>query len=130
MLGTPAISPIFGQNPGFHVYDTDAGGRLVDRETWALGDLSAAGRWRREYRFSSLWGLDGLTPTSMVDLAAAIGNDGAARADWYSVFRVGRLAAWGRTGGVAGLPQREFEAYRCAMVAVAPDAYRRCLCGN
>ena len=43
VLGTPAISPIFGQNPGFHVYDTDAGGRLVDRETWALGDLSSGG---------------------------------------------------------------------------------------
>ena len=104
VLGTPAISPIFGQNLGFHVYDTDAGGRLVDRETWALGDLSTAGRWEREYRFSSQWGLDGFTPTSMVDLAAAIGNDGAARADWYSIFRVGRPAAWGRTGGVASHP--------------------------
>ena len=110
VLGTPAISPIFGQNPGFHVYDTDANGRLVDRETWALGDLSRAARWEREYRFSSLWGLGGLTPTTMADLAAAIGNNGAARADWYSVFRVGRLSAWGRTGGVASLPRPEFEA--------------------
>jgi sphingomyelin phosphodiesterase acid-like 3 len=30
-LSTPGISPIFGQNPGFHVYDFALSGRLLDR---------------------------------------------------------------------------------------------------
>jgi sphingomyelin phosphodiesterase acid-like 3 len=32
-LNTPGISPVFGQNPGFHVYSYGASAELLDRET-------------------------------------------------------------------------------------------------
>jgi len=135
VLVTPGTSPIFGQNPGFDVYSHDPAGRLVDRETWALNNLAEAGpfhapAWSREYRFFELWGGVGLDAPGFADLAQRIGDDPAARAAWYSAFRVGRTAAWDEPGGPARLPASVFQAYRCAMTDVAPEAYRRCLCGE
>ena len=135
VLVIPGISPIFGQNPGFQIYEADHQGRISDRDTWALTNLEAIGdggapAWRREYRFSARWGLPGVDATTLATLAARIAADPATRAAWYAVFRVGRTAAWDRAGGVASLPEAEFAAYHCAMTAVAPDTYRRCLCGG
>ena len=135
VLVTPGISPIFGQNPGFHVYQTDASGRLVARDTWALTNLTAIGPvvapdWRLEYSFDRLWGLSGLDRSTFMTLASRIATDPAAQADWYSVFRVGRTAAWGQAGGVGDLVPLEFAAYRCAITSVAPAAYRACVCGG
>ena len=135
VLVTPGISPIFGQNPGFHVYEVAASGRLLDRETWALTNLTeisaaVAPAWRREYRFSELWGGVGLDAPGLAELASAIADAPATRAKWYSAFRVGRTAAWREPGGVAQLPPAVFAAYRCAISDVPAAAYRRCLCGE
>lgn len=135
VLVTPGISPVFGQNPGFHVYATDAAGRLTGRDTWALTNLAVIGpgiapEWRLEYRFDRLWGFPALDRGTLAALAGRITTDATAQADWYSIFRVGRIAAWGRAAGVADLPPVEFAAYRCAITAVAPAAYRACLCGS
>ena len=133
VLVTPGISPVFGQNPGFHIYEVDASGRLTDRETWALTNLAAIGPgvapvWRLEYRFDGLWGLSGLDRSTLAVLAGRIATDPATQAYWYSTFRTGRTAAWGQAAGVADLPPIEFAAYRCAITAVAPAAYRACVC--
>jgi sphingomyelin phosphodiesterase acid-like 3 len=135
VLVVPGVSPIFGQNPGFQVYEADAAGRLLDGDTWALTNLEGIGpgvapAWGREYRFSELWGLRGLDLATLGELAARIGADEATRAAWYSVFRVGRPAAWGLPGGAAGLPPQVFGAYGCAISAVGEGAYRACLCGR
>ncbi|MGE3293046.1 MAG: metallophosphoesterase [Geminicoccaceae bacterium] len=135
VLVTPAISPVFGQNPGFHVYEVDPSGRLTDRATWALTNLAAIGpevapTWQLEYRFDALWGLEGLERATLAELAGRITTDPATRADWYSVFRVGRTAVWGQATAVADLPPVEFSAYRCAITAVSPAAYRACVCGR
>lgn len=135
VLGTPGISPLFAQNPGFHVYDVGASGQLLDRQTWALKNLPLVGPgvapdWRAEYRFDQLWGLPGLDPPGLAALAGRIATDPATRRNWFSVYRVGREAAWGISGGVQALPPEEFAAYHCAITAVAVDAYRCCVCGG
>lgn len=135
VLGTPGISPLFAQNPGFHVYDVDSSGQLIDRQTWALENLPLVGPgvapdWRLEYRFGQLWGLPGLDRPSLAALAGRIATDPATRRNWFSVYRVGRDAAWGIPAGVEALPPDEFAAYHCAITAVAADAYRRCVCGG
>ncbi len=54
-LVTPAISPIFGQNPAFEIIEHNAAGRLLDRSTYYLANLATAGAkelpdWKVEYR--------------------------------------------------------------------------------
>jgi hypothetical protein len=133
-LNTPGISPIFGQNPGFHVYSYGASGELVDRETWYTDDFATVARdakptWRREYRFSERWSMPGLNTATLSELADRIGNDERARAAWFSIYPVGRTAMWRVPGGVASLPAETFRAYDCAMRHTDAAAYRRCLCG-
>jgi sphingomyelin phosphodiesterase acid-like 3 len=134
VLGTPGISPIFGQNPGFHVYAYGAAGVLQDRQTWYLANLPQAGdpappAWRREYAFRQFWDLPGLDLPSLEALDRRIGADPRTRAEWFSTYRVGRTAAWHVPGGADTLPPRVFGAYYCAIGHADPDAYRRCLCG-
>ncbi len=133
-LNTPGISPVFGQNPGFHVYSYGASGNLVDRETWyadGLDPAAATGRltWKREYRFSELWQLPALDAANLARLADLIGTDEQARAKWFSVYPVGRTANWNLPDGVTSLSPETFRAYDCAMKHVDAGEYRRCLCG-
>lgn len=135
VLGTPGISPIFGQNPGFHVYSYGAAGELQDRRTWYLANLSQAGssvgpRWRLEYEFQRFWGLPAINLAALDALNDRILEDEQDRARWFSAYRVGRTAAWHVPDGVESLPPKVFRAYYCAIGHVDPDGYRRCLCGD
>ena len=72
----PAISPIFGNNPGYQVYRYDRGtGALQGYRTYFLTDLAdgggprppTPGRWALEYDFGEAYGLDALTPAPSPD---------------------------------------------------------------
>lgn len=124
VLGTPAISPIFGQNPGFHLYAYGPSGALQDRETWYLPDLAPARpaappAWRREYDVGQLWNLPALDLPSLAALARRLLGDARARATWFATYRVGRPLPLPRTP----------RAYTCAVAHADLDEYRRCLCG-
>ena len=64
-LITPAVSPIFGQNPAFRTVIYDAAGGILDQTTYGLTNLpqatAAAGgvppEWRAEYTFTRQWSL-------------------------------------------------------------------------
>ena len=132
MLGTPAISPVFGQNPGFHVYAFDGTGRLVDRETWRAGDLATVSGsslgWQREYVFSQLWQEPQIDRTSLTRIDRLIGSEPRARSRWFSTYPVGRTSTW-RVPDAASLPPTTFRAYHCAIGRIDADEYRDCLCG-
>ena len=59
----PGISPIFGQNPGFHVFTYDRpSGRPIDYSTHYLANLTVGlaardGHWKKEYSFARRYGL-------------------------------------------------------------------------
>jgi sphingomyelin phosphodiesterase acid-like 3 len=132
-LGTPAISPVYGQNPGFHVHTYDGSRRLVERETWRAADLTTAPAsglgWHKEYVFSELWQLPAINAPSLSRLDQLIEKEPRVRAEWFSVYPVGRTAMW-RLPDVASLPPTAFRAYHCAISRVDADEYRECLCGT
>ena len=84
--------------------------------------------WKREYRFAELWQLPALDAASLT-LPSRISTDESARAQWFSVYPVGRTANWNLPDGVKSLPAETFRAYDCAMKHVDADEYRQCLCG-
>jgi sphingomyelin phosphodiesterase acid-like 3 len=136
VVSTPAISPIFGQNPGFHVYSYGRSGELVDRDTWRVEDLSlpmtGGSRplaWTREYRFSELWQLSAIDGPSLARLSSLIGTDPRMRARWFSVYPVGRTANW-VVADASLLPEATFRPYQCAMGRVIADEFRDCVCGT
>src|SRR5947209_6151279 len=64
-LITPAVSPIFGQNPAFRILVYDAAGGILDQTTYDLTNLAQATaaavgvspEWRAEYSFTRQWSL-------------------------------------------------------------------------
>ncbi len=58
----PAISPVFGNAPGFHVFDYNLkSGELSDFSTWYLANLELVGGdiaadWQQEYTFTQAYG--------------------------------------------------------------------------
>jgi sphingomyelin phosphodiesterase acid-like 3 len=72
---TPAISPIFGNNPAFSVLNYSVStGAVFDIATYYL-DLVKGGdnpQWALEYRFSTAYGYDAFTAGNLETLAAAI----------------------------------------------------------
>lgn len=72
---TPAISPIFGNNPAFSVLNYNVStGAVSDITTYYL-DLVKGGdnpQWALEYRFSTAYGYAAFTPGNLETLAAAI----------------------------------------------------------
>jgi hypothetical protein len=72
---TPAISPIFGNNPAFSVINYSVStGAVSDIATYYL-DLVKGGdnpQWALEYRFSTAYGYDAFTAGNLETLAAAI----------------------------------------------------------
>jgi len=88
---TPAISPIFGNNPAFSVLNYDGhSGDISDITTYYL-NLANSGnnpQWALEYRFPSAYGYSSLTAMNLVALAAGIHDDPKVRqvfAGYYSV---------------------------------------------
>jgi hypothetical protein len=72
---TPAISPIFGNNPAFSVLNYSVStGAVSDIATYYL-DLVKGGdnpQWALEYRFSTAYGYDAFTAGNLETLVAAI----------------------------------------------------------
>lgn len=75
---TPAVSPIFGNNPAFSIQDYDLGNcAVLDIATYFL-DLAKGGddpKWVLEYRFSKAYGYSAYTAANLEALTAAIQTD-------------------------------------------------------
>jgi predicted phosphodiesterase len=79
---TPAISPIFGNNPGFSVLQYQVRtGEVTDIATYYLnlaGGISDP-KWALEYRFSNAYGYNTFSTENLQSLAAAIHSDPSVR---------------------------------------------------
>jgi sphingomyelin phosphodiesterase acid-like 3 len=120
----PAISPIFGQNPGFHVFTYDLrNGAPSDFSTVFLANLAktpnaTGGEWRAEYKFTEAY----RQPHYGVDTVAAM---------WSAVSEPGRLSdMFRRLYDVSRgeLDEETLKAYTCAIDRPDPNAYAACYC--
>lgn len=121
---TPAISPLFGNNPGYQLFTADSGtAELLDYTTYFL-DLGAsepAPSWAKEYTFTesykqASYGLSGLVP-----VREAIHDDPDTRALYEQYYAVGNLEA-------EQLTKDNWMAYWCATAEMSPKRYDACYC--
>jgi hypothetical protein len=130
-LITPALSPIFGQNPAYRTVAFDAAGAVLDQTTWDLANLSAAGaavpaKWQPEYTFTREWQLPRIDLPSLERLYTMITTVPADRSRWHTLFAVSSPVYW--TGNRGGGDQTR--AFDCATGRVSPADFRQCWCGN
>jgi sphingomyelin phosphodiesterase acid-like 3 len=121
---TPALSPIFGQNPGFQVFTYDRRtGAPTDFSTWHLtnpGADAAAADWRLEYTFTEAYRQPRYAPNIVATLWRAMANDGAVRSTYRRLYMVGRGEL-----GADGL-----NAYLCAIGHTDVASFTACYCGD
>ena len=106
---SPAISPVFGQNPGFQLFTYDrSSGAPSDFSTWYLANPGAAPHaadWRFEYTFTKAYGQAEYSPDAVKALWMAMSRDRAVQDTYRRLYMVGRGA----------LDGAEFTAYSCAV---------------
>ena len=129
VLITPALSPIFGQNPAFRVLAYDAEGGLVDQTIYNLTNLFETGigfpaRWQMEYAFTREWGLPRIDLASLERLYAATAQNAETRTRWHAIYPVSSPVFWALS---AGGPQA-VRAFDCATGHITPAAYSQCYC--
>jgi sphingomyelin phosphodiesterase acid-like 3 len=127
---TPAISPIYQNNPGFGVvlYDRTSGD-LLDYATVYLTNLAAAGRhepakWATEYTFRDAYGYSAYDPGTALQLAQSIKHDAAVRDDYVTFYPVTTASA------KPPIDQANWRAYACAQTEFTAEAFAACYCGD
>lgn len=121
---TPALSPIFGQNPGFQVFAQDKQtGAPTDFSTWHLtnpGAAAEAAQWRLEYTFTEAYRQQRYSPDIVAALWQAMMKDSTVRDTYRRLYTVGRGEL-----GVDGLA-----AYLCAIGHTDVASFTACYCGD
>jgi sphingomyelin phosphodiesterase acid-like 3 len=130
-LITPAVSPIFGQNPAFRTVTYDSAGGILDQAVYDLTNLSETDahtppKWQLEYTFTHEWQLSGVDLASIERLYPMITTVPADRALWHTLFPVSSPVYWTRDHGGAD----EIRAYDCATGHVSIVDFRQCWCAG
>ncbi len=126
VLISPAISPVYDQNPGFRIVTFDSAGSLVDQSTYYLTNLKQAsskvrGRWKKEYEFSREWKVRRLDLASLGTIYGKVQRTNqTARDQWLKLYNVSSSAAVVPADSVRGL--------YCAIGALDHAAYESCYC--
>jgi hypothetical protein len=114
LLSTPAVSPIGGNNPGFRVYQMDENGIANYQQYYAdiLKNPTPDLTWKLEYDFKEAYGVEDVSPSSMVKAAMYARDDDAGK--WLYHGRIYNHAIEG--GGF----------YYCALTCATRDEILNC----
>ncbi len=130
-LITPALSPIFGQNPAFRSVAFDKAGGLLDQTTYELANLSEAGadrspKWQSEYTFRDEWRLSRIDLPNLERLYTMITTAPKDRDRWHALFVVSSPFYWAHSSSAAQV----IRAYDCATGHVSTADFDGCWCGG
>jgi sphingomyelin phosphodiesterase acid-like 3 len=125
---TPAISPIFGNNPAFTVFLYDRkDGTVLDAATYYLANLPAASSggtpdWKLEYVYRVTYGVQDMSAASLSAVASRIAAQPATRQTFETFYAA-------TTKGSNPINGNNWRAYTCAQTAVDATSYAACYCG-
>ena len=121
---TPAVSPIFGQNPGFQVFTYDRrSGAPGDFATWYLanpGEAPGAADWQFEYTFTQSYRQPRYSPDAVETVWKAMSNDSVVQDTYRRLYNVGR----------GELDAGTLTAYSCAIGHMDRPSFTECYCGG
>lgn len=125
VLITPAISPIYNQNPSFRTVTFAKDGSILDASVYYLTNLiyassTSPGEWEKEYQFSKEWKLPRIDAAGLSSLYNKIRSDEGVRGEWLKLYNVSSSAAYVVPGSVPGL--------YCAAEELDSNGYAGCYC--
>ena len=125
VLITPAVSPVYNQNPAFRSVTFASDGSISDSSIYYLTNIEyassrTAGEWKREYTFSQQWKMKLLSAANLQSIYDKITNQEEARGEWLKLYNVSTPVY---------LPPNSTPALYCALEGLVPDSYGKCYCG-
>lgn len=117
VTGTPAVSPIFGNNPGFKVYNYSNTTELQDFATYYY-PLSTQHAWTKEYDFNHVYQAN--CPGCPIIKGMELIEESGKLAEYYKSFY---------SVGTASQPivDKWYPYYWCAIREVNPQGYKECV---
>jgi len=125
---TPAVSPIFGNNPAFAVFLYDkTNGTVKDSATYYLTNLDAAAAgakpdWQLEYDYRGTYAVRDLSAASRASLAQILQNDEPLRQRFSDLYAVSATRKQ--------IDAATWRAFGCALGAASRDTFKTCYCGD
>jgi predicted phosphodiesterase len=115
----PSVSPVFGNNPAFEIFDVSRSGTIAGYTAWSLPNVTLP--WSREYAFGEAYGKSRYDAATLTELAAAIGNDAATREKYFTYSASGNAKS-------AAEALATWHAYWCGFQAMTGNAFTACDC--
>ena len=125
----PAISPIFGNNPGYQVFSyIRETGALLNYATFYLTNLTSdipgvSGIWEQEYDFNRAYGLKGINAITVQKLAREITRKPHVQNKYVRYYNVSHTSK-------PAITQENINAYRCALENLTAQSFEKCLRGE
>ena len=118
---TPAVSPIFKNNPAFSVMTYNLTTASVsDITTFFIPLSSGTPAWSKEYQFDSAYGVSSFSAANLSTVAAAIKSGDGARRKFENNYAVSTPSP---------IDPSNFLFYSCAQTHVTAASYGDCVCG-
>jgi len=118
---TPAVSPIFKNNPAFSVMTYSlTTASVYDITTFFLALSSPTPAWSKEYQFDSAYGVSSFSAANLSGIAAAIRSGGTTQTTFEKNYAVST---------VPPMNPSNFSFYSCAQTQFTPAGYSDCVCG-
>ena len=121
---SPAVTPLFGNNPSYTVFQYDRrGGAIKNYATYSVSSRAQAGdaaAWTRLYAFDSTYGYRDFTPRTVFELVnKTLTEDGQARKSYGDNFAA---------GGASAITSNTWTTFSCAQLVLADPQYTACRC--
>lgn len=122
--GTPGVSPVFGNNPGYQVFSySRSSGALLDYQAFFLN--LGAGQdadlpWAREYGFQSAYGQSAYDRGALQSVAAGMGSQAGMRNRFLMMYST--------TSSQGGADPCQWQAYWCGLSGLTAQDFLSCLC--
>ncbi|HKD86504.1 MAG TPA: metallophosphoesterase [Terriglobales bacterium] len=124
VLITPAISPIYNENPAFRAVTFAGDGSLSDSSIYYLTNIEyassrTAGEWAREYTFSQQWKAKQLNAASLQAIYDKVTSQEEVRGEWLKLYNVSTAVY---------LPPNSTPGLYCAIEGLLPETFGKCYC--
>lgn len=117
---TPAVSPIYKNNPAFSVMTYNpATASVSDITTFFLPLSSQRPSWSKEYEFSTAYGIHSFSAANLSSVAAAIESRGPAQTTFENDYAV---------SAPSPIDSSNFSFYSCAHTHFTAASYSDCVC--
>jgi sphingomyelin phosphodiesterase acid-like 3 len=121
--GTPAVSPIFGNNPGFQVFSyLRSSGELLDERTYFLNLVAPvpAPRWELEYGFQQAYGQTGYDGAALRSVRDSVASSAEVRDRYMTFYPMGSYQS--------SADKANWRAYWCGIDHFTPADFASCVC--